>query len=442
MSNQQRKEQHKIPVSKIERATRFVGTGAKIGANYVKHYAKKMIDPSLDKSSLDKDNASDIYDTLSELKGSALKVAQVLSMDQGLMPKAYVDQFAMAQYSAPPLSYPLVVKTFKELLGKGPTEIYDTFTPKAVNAASIGQVHRATLNGKDLAVKVQYPGVADSVKSDLKIVKPFALKLLNVKASDVEIYFQEVEEKLLEETDYQIEIGQSIELSEACMHIPNLVFPKYYKEYSSKRILTMDWLDGKPLGEFVKKNTITQEVRNTLGQAIWDFYDYQIHALKKVHADPHPGNFIITPDNKVGVIDFGCVKVIPEDFYELYFKLLRDDIQNSEQEIEDLFYDLQFLLPKDTPKEKVLFKNLFKELTDALSKPFKSDQFDFSDKAYFGHIYELSEKFSKDPELRKANQARGNRHCLYVNRTYFGLYQILHSLGAVVNTKETKAVMA
>jgi predicted unusual protein kinase regulating ubiquinone biosynthesis (AarF/ABC1/UbiB family) len=435
------KEQHKIPVSKIQRATRFVGTGAKIGANYIKYYAKKAVDPNTTKESLDKDNAADIYDTLSELKGSALKVAQVLSMDQGIMPKAYTDKFAMAQYSAPPLSYPLVVKTFRELLGKAPNEIYESFSPKAVNAASIGQVHKATLKGKTLAVKVQYPGVADSVKSDLKIVKPFALKILNVKASDVEIYFQEVEEKLLEETDYELEIAQSIELSEACKDIEGLTFPKYYPELSSKRILTMDWITGLPLGEYVKK-PIDPAVRNKLGQAIWDFYHHQIHNLKKVHADPHPGNFIITPDNLVGVIDFGCVKIIPLDFYEKYFRLLREDVQQSPEEMEKLFYDLQFILPKDSDKEKKMFIKLFKELTDLLSQPFRTDTFDFSDKKYFEKIYLLSEKFSKDPELKKSNQARGNRHGLYVNRTYFGLYQILHSLGAKVDTSKNVAEIA
>jgi predicted unusual protein kinase regulating ubiquinone biosynthesis (AarF/ABC1/UbiB family) len=164
------KEQTSIPTGKVERAGRFVATGLKVGTNYLKHYTKKLIDPSLSKEELHADNAEDIYDTLSNLKGGALKVAQMLSMDRGMLPKAYTDRFAMAQYSAPPLSGPLVVNTFLKTLGKPPSQLFDTFDMQASNAASIGQVHKAAKWGKELAVKIQYPGVANSVRSDLRIV--------------------------------------------------------------------------------------------------------------------------------------------------------------------------------------------------------------------------------------------------------------------------------
>jgi predicted unusual protein kinase regulating ubiquinone biosynthesis (AarF/ABC1/UbiB family) len=137
------KEHDKIPVTKVHRAGKFIYTGAKIGANYLKHYSKKLVDPNLEKEELHEDNARDIYSSLSELKGSALKVAQMLSMDKNLLPKAYQQQFAMAQYSAPPLSYPLVQKIFHQSFGKGPEQVFETFTHKAANAASMGQVHQA-----------------------------------------------------------------------------------------------------------------------------------------------------------------------------------------------------------------------------------------------------------------------------------------------------------
>jgi predicted unusual protein kinase regulating ubiquinone biosynthesis (AarF/ABC1/UbiB family) len=211
-------EHDNIPTSKVERATRFVGTGMKVGANYLKHYTKKLIDPNLSKDELHNDNAKDIYDTLSELKGSALKVAQMLSMDRGLLPKEYVDKFSLSQYSVPPLSGPLVVNTFMKTLGKTPFEIFDEFDIKACNAASIGQVHKAKKDGKTYAVKIQYPGVANSVKSDLRMVKPFAARLVGMSQIDMDKYFDEVESKLLEETDYKLEVKRSIELSESCPH--------------------------------------------------------------------------------------------------------------------------------------------------------------------------------------------------------------------------------
>src|SRR3954466_10251072 len=138
-------EFEKIPVSKVQRASKFIATGARIGKNYLKHYGKKLVNPELTKEQLHEDNARDIYNSLSELKGSALKVAQMLSMDKNLLPQAYQQQFAMAQYSAPPLSYPLVVKTFQKYFHKGPEQIFDSFSRKASNAASMGQVHLATL---------------------------------------------------------------------------------------------------------------------------------------------------------------------------------------------------------------------------------------------------------------------------------------------------------
>src|SRR5690606_16056885 len=116
------KEFERIPASKVQRATRFITAGAKIGKNYLRHYGKKLVDPDHTREELHRSNAEDIYESLSELKGSALKVAQMLSMDKSLLPRAYQQQFAMAQYSAPPLSYPLVVKTFKTYFGKGPEE--------------------------------------------------------------------------------------------------------------------------------------------------------------------------------------------------------------------------------------------------------------------------------------------------------------------------------
>jgi predicted unusual protein kinase regulating ubiquinone biosynthesis (AarF/ABC1/UbiB family) len=240
----------KIPTNKIERAGQLFKTGIKVGGNYIAYYGEKMVNPALSKEKLNENNAGDIYDGLQNLKGSALKVAQMLSMDKSIMPQAYVDKFSLSQFSVPPLSAPLVRKTFKKYLGKFPEELYDSFTPDAINAASIGQVHRAVKDGKKLAVKIQYPGVADSISSDLALVKPFATRMFNLKGKDSEKYFIEVENKLLEETDYVLELKQSIDMVKACSHIPNLRFPKYYPDWSSEKILTMDWMEGQHLSEF------------------------------------------------------------------------------------------------------------------------------------------------------------------------------------------------
>ncbi len=173
-----------IPTGKIGRASKLVKTGVKIGGNYAKYYGNKLVSPNLTRDRLDEDNAEDIYDGLKTLKGSALKVAQMLSMEKNMLPRAYVEKFSLSQFSVPPLSAPLVRKTFKKYLGKYPEEVFETFEKNAINAASIGQVHKASLDGKPLAVKIQYPGIAESISSDLALVKPIALKMFNIKGKD------------------------------------------------------------------------------------------------------------------------------------------------------------------------------------------------------------------------------------------------------------------
>lgn len=426
------KSQESIPTSKVARATQFAKAGVKVGTNYIKHYSKRIFDSSLTKEDLHTSNAADVYETLSNLKGSALKVAQMMSMDKSILPRAYSDKFAMAQYSAPPLSAPLVIKTFKKYFNKSPLDIFDKFDLNAQNAASIGQVHLAEKDGKKLAVKIQYPGIAESISSDLKMARPLAVQLLNLNDADIDRYFSEVEYKLIEESDYDLELKRSIEITKACAHIPDLFFPKYYPEYSSNRILTMDWIEGLHLKEFLDTNP-SQEIRNKIGQALWDFYDYQMHTLRQVHADPHPGNFLMTADGRLGIIDFGCIKVIPDDYYDNYFALINPDTLNNDAEIKRIFWTLEFILKEDSPKQQVFFTDLFKKMIQLLGRPFDTHVFDFGQNGYVDEIYDFLEKVAKMPELRSANAARGSQHGLYVNRTYFGLYTILNDLKAVVN---------
>lgn len=423
----------KIPTGKIERASQLVKTGFKVGGNYVAYYGEKIVNPSLNRDKLNENNAEDIYDGLKNLKGSALKVAQMLSMDKSIMPQAYVDKFSLSQFSVPPLSAPLVKKTFKKYLGKYPEEVFDTFTPDAINAASIGQVHKATKDGKVFAVKIQYPGVADSISSDLALVKPFATRMFNLKGKDSEKYFHEVEQKLLEETDYVLELKQSVEVSTWCKEIENLRFPKYYSDYSSEKILTMEWIEGEHLSEFTAHNT-DRQLGDKLGQALWDFYMYQMHHLKQVHADPHPGNFIIDKNNKLVAIDFGCIKQVPQEFYVPYFELAQPSVIDNPVLFNEKLYELEILRLDDSPQEVIYFTKLFHDLLSLFTKPFHGDFFDFSDEDFFGKIAQMGEEFSKDTQLRKMNGNRGSKHFLYINRTFFGLYNLLHDLKARVNT--------
>ena len=419
-----------IPISKISRASKLVFTGAKVGVNYLKYYGDKMVNPQEDaKDRLNQNNAEDIYDSLKTLKGSALKVAQMLSMEKSILPQAYVEKFSLSQFSVPPLSPPLVIKTFKKYFGKHPDAIFDTFNATSVNAASIGQVHIAEKDGKKLAVKIQYPGVAESITSDLSLVKPIAIKMFNIKGKDSDKYFTEVENKLTEETNYILEIGQSKTVAEACKHIPNLKFPNYYEIYSSERILTMDYMEGEHLSEFVAHNT-NQEKSNQLGQALWDFYMFQIHKLKKVHADPHPGNFLISKNADLIALDFGCMKTIPNDFYIPYFELAEPSCIDNPQLFSEKLYELEILRMDDSPEEIKFFSTMFHELLSLFTKPFHSDTFDFSNPDFFNQISEMGQRYAKSTELKNMNGNRGSTHFIYINRTFFGLYNLMFDLKA------------
>jgi predicted unusual protein kinase regulating ubiquinone biosynthesis (AarF/ABC1/UbiB family) len=428
------KEQDSIPTSKTQRSAKFVKTGFQVGGNYIKHYSKKLFNPTLNKDELNLDNATDIYNSLSELKGSALKVAQMLSMDKNILPKAYVDQFSLSLYNAPPLSGPLIVRTFTRYFGKTPFQIFDEFNISSTNAASIGQVHQASLEGKKLAVKIQYPGVGDSISSDLKMVKPFAFRLLGMSQKELEVYMSEVEERLLEETDYDLEIKRSIEFSEAFKNIPNLIFPTYFPDLSSKRIITMGWLEGLHMKEFMKTNP-SQDICNQVGQALWDFYNFQQHELRAVHADPHPGNFLITPDGKLGVIDFGCIKEMPADFYEPFFSMTSTNMLQDKIKTISTFRELEMIRKDDSPAQIEFFYQVYKEMIELFALPNMSQTFDFSKKEYFDNLYNYGERIARMPEFK---QARGVKHFIYVNRTNFGLYNMLHELGAMVRTDTWK----
>lgn len=424
------REQDSIPSTPFRRSARFLGTGLKIGSNYLKYYSRRLIRGEVEPEKLTERNAEDIYRSLSELKGSALKVAQMLSMDRGLLPKAYTDRFSMAQYNAPPLSGPLIIKTFTRHFGKPPAALFDRFELSSSHAASIGQVHQALLNGKKLAVKVQYPGVAESICSDLRMVKPFALRLMDVTEAELGIYMQEVQEKLLEETDYSLELKRSRYFSEACGELADTVFPVCYPELSSKKILTMDWIEGMHLREFLQTDP-PQELRNKIGQALWDFYNFQQHELKAVHADPHPGNFLITPDGKLGVIDFGCIKDLPDDFYDSYFSFVCAEPLEDKTLAIDYFRKLKMILPEDTPGQIEFYYRHYKEMIRIFARPYTAGEFDFGREDYFRELYGYGERVTKMKEFK---QARGAKHFIYVNRTHFGLYNILHELKARVRT--------
>lgn len=422
-----------IPHTKLGRAARFVGTGVKLGGNYLSHITQRALTGAERRDQLHEANAADIFASLSTLKGGALKVLQMLSLDTGFLPDAYASRFQLAQSNVPPLSFPLVLRVFQQTLGKSPLELFDTFSRTAVAAASMGQVHRATKGDTQFAVKVQYPGVADSIDADLAIVRPFASLLFQIKDADVAYFLEEVKARLKEEVDYPLELRRGQEIAAAAAHLPGITFPRYYPECSGPRVITMEWLEGVHLDQFLATHP-SQEIRNLAGQRIWDFYAFQLHNLRKAHADPHPGNFLFRPDGTIGVIDFGCIKEIPDEFYRPFFSIIRSDVRANRPLLEQLFNQLSVLHPDDTPEERAFFLTITEELATLVARPFDTPRFDFSDKTFFDTLNRRGEEIARMKEVRASRTARGPRDALFVNRIFFGIYTLLHKLGAEVET--------
>ena len=422
------------------------GAGAKVGMNYLKHYGRSVIAGGDEearrkrKAQLDERNAETVYETFSKLKGGPLKVAQMLSIDQNLLPEAYAKQFARAQNSVPPLSYPLVVQTFLKEFGKRPEEMFDHFEKKASHGASIGQVHRARIGKHEYAVKVQYPGVARSLRSDLRLVKPFALTVLGLREDDIESYFREVETRLSEETDYTHEIARALELTKASSDLPGVRFPTYHTELSSRRILTSDWVDGLPLGEFADSGA-SQAERDRIGQALWDLYDHQVHELLTFHADPHPGNFVVN-DGELWVLDFGCTKKINREFHRRQFRFVLPSLVDDRKLLEQALRDMGVILPRDTKKNASLILDMALIWVELLARPFRHGRFDFSDPAFLKAVYDLGEESRQAKELRTLRGERGSPDTVYINRTFFGLYSLLGRLRANVTVRMPKGIKA
>ncbi|RSK29552.1 ABC1 kinase family protein [Hymenobacter metallilatus] len=435
MSDSTPKPLSSLPTTKVARAARFAKTSLNVGANYVKHYAKRAVGAESSAADLHAANAAELYGTLSEMKGSVLKVAQMLAMEKNILPTAYADQFAQAQYQTPPLSGPLVVKTFREAFGKSPFEVFDAFDIEARQAASIGQVHFARKGGKELAVKVQYPGVADSIRSDIRLVKPIALRVLGLDEATVRPYLLEVETRLLEETDYALELRRGQQIAQACAGLAHLQFPQYYPALSAARILTMDWLPGQHLKEFLATNP-PQAVRNQLGQALWDFYMFQLNELRQVHADPHPGNFLLSAADggTVGVLDFGCVKEIPADVHRLFTALLAPETLANPAQLAALLEEGGVLRPEDTSARREFYVSTMRASLELVGRPFRQSTFDFGDPAYMQSLYALGDDLMQQPELRQQREPRGSEHFIYLNRTYVGLYALLTELRADIRT--------
>lgn len=425
-----------FPSSKFERSKIIAKTGIKVGTNYAQRYLKKKVSgKDSDSKEFHTNNAKQVFKEFTKLKGTALKIAQGMSMDQGFLPEEFAEVMSQAQYSVPPINKALVRSIIKKELGAYPEQLFSSFEAEAFAAASIGQVHRAELkNGQKVAVKIQYPNVRETINSDMAVAKTLAKRIIKNSGS-IDPYFEEIKTTLLEETDY-IHEGSQIDKFRERFGNEVILIPEWIEDHSTQKVLTMSFIEGRHLGEFLKENP-SQEERNHFGQLLWDFFHEEIRVGGYVHADTHPGNFLFTFDGKLGVIDFGCVKKFPQDFFINYLKLLPTHLANDEEAIRDLYIQLEVInTDSETPDKEEEYYNFARNYGIMFSKPYRYDSFDFSDPSYDQQI----RHFTKEAPL--SNELRGSKHFLYTSRVHTGLYNILIKLGAQIDTTRSKEILS
>ena len=425
-----------FPASKLERSGLFAKTGLKVGKNYAQYLMDRATgaeDPEARKRELNTQNARDLFKEFTRLRGTALKLAQSMSLDTGLLPDEFMEVMAEAQYSVPPMNKALVRKRVRDGLGRFPELLFDEFEPEAMAAASLGQVHRARLDeGRTVAVKVQYPNVQETIESDLAVARTLFERL--IQGEDLDDHFEEVKARLQEETDYLHE-AENVDHFAAKYDSDTLVIPRPVHELTSETVLTMTYVEGEHLDTFLDAEP-DQETRDHFGQLLWDFLHEQVASnARTLHADTHPGNFLFREDGRLGVIDFGCVKTFPQQFRDDMLRLYRARMVDDEDEIERLLYTLDILredLPEDTQDK---LRRFFDRYGSLIVEPYRQSSFDFSNPDFQAR---LQASFKAASELRAAT---GSPHFIFLNKALVGVLNLLAQLGARVDTTESVSLL-
>ena len=341
-----RKNKEVLPTGWLQRGARMAGQTSRSAARFVGTRARSFASPERAQEFLDgfhQQTAKQLVDMLGEMKGAAMKVGQLASFYEFAAPGEYLatyrDALTMLQNSAPPMDPEASRSVIKEEFGRSADELFASFQDEPVASASIGQVHKATLHsGEEVAVKVQYPGVDDAVRADLKNVS--AMTKISVAIApnlDPKEVAAEVKDRVLEELDYRREAKNQARFAELWRDHPFIVIPKVFPEYCRTRVITQEFIKGKP---FLSALEWEQEDRDRLGEILYRFFFGSFNRFLLFSADPHPGNYLLLPRGKIAFLDFGLVRAIDPGtlalFVELGQALVADDPQRGKTALEGL----------------------------------------------------------------------------------------------------------
>jgi predicted unusual protein kinase regulating ubiquinone biosynthesis (AarF/ABC1/UbiB family) len=380
-------------------------------------------------------NAERYADVLSRSKGVLMKVGQILSFVDisaavdSTYGEVYRAALASLQSDAEPMDPVLVAAVIESELGRGPEELFAEFSPTPIAAASIGQVHVARLHdGTEVAVKVQYPGVADAIGDDLAntellftFVKIAKGMVPQFRSFDVRAMADEISERISEELDYAAELANQIEFAEHYRGHPFVRVPEVFPELSSDRVLTMEMVHGR---RWTETAGVDQVLRDRWGEVVHRFFFGSIARFGMFNADPHPGNYLFHDDGTVTFLDFGCVKRMSAEMQRGFWEMPSAAVANDADRLLRVYIEHGFARAEDPPPADRLLAWLRYNYS-----PFHQPQpFTFTPEfaaELLGHMANM------DKEVRRRSNVP--KDYLFTNRIFMGLFSVLGALRATAD---------
>jgi predicted unusual protein kinase regulating ubiquinone biosynthesis (AarF/ABC1/UbiB family) len=375
------------PSGRFRRLAKLAALSAQLGTDVLARGVKRLAGG--DSTLLSKGTAEKLVATLGDLKGAAMKIGQAASMDSDLLTPEVRTILARLQNQAPAMPYEAVSRMVIEELGRPPEEAFQRFEREPMAAASLGQVHRAVLHdGREVAVKVQYPGIAAALTSDLDNLGAVVRALSSTtRALDGRAYFQELRDEMMMEVDYRREASLCRGFADAARPMPELKIPDVVDSHTAQRVLTLELIPGKTLKDFIASEPSAPErfrVSRLLIHAIYGPF----FLAGEVHSDPHPGNFIILTDGRLGLVDFGSVKRFSPTFVAANVRMFLQSLHGERPDVLALSREVGVTF--DLPAAEA--ETLLRELLHIVGKPLRQLDYDYGND---GTVRELRAHFAR-----------------------------------------------